>query len=506
MAVPGDEIVAAVSERDWMTSQKWIDTPTKPKWPMRGKLLSVEKASEHRADPACKFFGACGGCRTQHVAYIEQLQDKQRRIETLFEPVKADFSPGMELREIVGVQDGKHYNYRNKTEFTCSTGRWLLDDDRDESLDQSEDNDVKSRFPFTVGFFPLALSNARRQRRKSKRASNRRWSPRILSIDECALQDNACNRVLKSFVAECEAAGIEAYNFNSHQGFLKQVVLRRGTNASGQTEIMLGLVTTTMGDAQSEELVRIVNKIASTGGCDPDAQLVSVIQRLDMEAQRHRGIDNEHASAEVTERVLFGQAYFEDTLLNHRFHVSFDSFFQPNSAQASLLYREVQRELALAKTPPVVWDLFCGVGSIGICMGSFARKVVGFEIVPAAVKKAEVNASLNGYSKSRMQFYCADLTQEWPQGQLDADFELPDVVIVDPPRAGLHKKLIKFLRRLAPRQICYISCNPNTQVDDIKVLCREDMDGSSYRVCHLQPVDMLPHTPHIETVAWLERI
>lgn len=520
MTVPGDKVVVEVSERDFQLSQRWTTTPTKPKWPLRGKLLMLEAPSAQRATPRCKYFGACGGCRTQHVEYAEQRREKQRRVEELFAPIQADVSPGMEIRTIRGVADAGGssgaYHYRNKTEFTCSTGRWLLDSDRVDAQDGAneveEEQDVQSRFPFTVGFFPLALTNARRQRRRSKR-SRRRWSPRILSIDQCALQDAACNHLLQALVARCVEAGVEAYDFDSHSGFLKQIVLRRGVNPHANVEIMLGLVTTSMDGPQSDALRHIVGDLSADeellrGHEDGvNARLVSVVQRMDPEAQRHRQQDaaGEGDRGEDCERVLFGEAYLEDTLLGHRFRISFDSFFQPNSVQASVLYREVQRELALEETPPVIWDLFCGVGSIGICMGPFARKVVGFEIVRAAVDNARVNAQLNGYSESQMEFHYADLTQEWPQ-ELDVVAERPDVVIVDPPRAGLHKKLVKFLRRLAPSKICYISCNPNTQVDDLKRLCQDESEGASYRVRHLQPVDMLPHTPHIETVAWLERV
>lgn len=498
LTVPGDHVVAAVSERDFQVTQRWEATPTKPKWPIRGKLETIEAPSRHRSTPRCsKYFGACGGCRTQHVTYQEQLRDKQQRVEALFAPWET------EIRAIKGADtnDQEPYHYRNKMEFTCSTGRWLLDADRAQTKDgQAEDGQTDedaSQFPFTVGFFPLAMSNARRVRKRSK-ASRRRWSPRILSIDSCALQLDECNAVLQEVVAECQANGVEAFDFRSNAGFLKNIVLRRGTNQDGQTELMLGLVTTSLDGEQSQLLADIATDIGSRMD-----SVVSVVQRVDAQSAReHRanGVDDETP----TERVLFGRSYLEDSVLDHTFRVSFDSFFQPNSSQASVLYREVQRELATLETPPVVWDLFCGVGSIGICMGPFARKVVGVEIVAAAVDKARENARLNGYGEEQMEFHCADLTQAWPEAAL-ANIARPDVVIVDPPRAGLHKKLIKLLRRLAPARICYISCNPDTQASDFELLSRDDLDGAAYRARYVQPVDMLPHTPHIETVAWLDR-
>uniref|UniRef100_M4BYT9 TRAM domain-containing protein n=1 Tax=Hyaloperonospora arabidopsidis (strain Emoy2) TaxID=559515 RepID=M4BYT9_HYAAE len=471
----------------------------------------------------------------QHVSYNQQLREKQNWVHELF--ASRNHSPDMESRAILGVEtdggdDARVYHYRNKMEFTCSTGRWLLEGD--EPADDDRASSTTSRYPFTVGMFPVMSVSARRSKQihgRSKARGRRAavWSPRILSLKECLLQPSACNKLLQQLVSRCEGAGLQAYDFNTHEGHLKQIVLRRGLNRQGRTEVMLGLVTTTFSGEQSELLQHIVRDLVQEHEKDllaenaDDSRLVSIVQSLDGEAQRHRRrrecVASGSTTEEVTsERVLYGSSHLEDTVLGHTFKISFDSFFQPNSAQANVLYREIQVMVESLPEKPVVWDLFCGVGSIGICMGAHAKRVVGFELVEAAVERAEVNAQLNGYSRDHMQFFCVDLTKNWQEEELQAKIrsssddlsaDFPDVVIVDPPRAGLHKKLIKMLRRMAPRYICYVSCNPHSQALDLEEICAhakpEKGELGTYRVRHLQPVDMLPHTPHIETIAWLER-
>ncbi|POM72785.1 RNA methyltransferase, partial [Phytophthora palmivora] len=527
-AAPGDELQAEIWERDVQSREKWATDKPKDAWPIFGQQVQVSRPSDQRVQPLCnKYFGICGGCKLQHVNYAQQLREKQRWIRELF--AKRKHSPDMETRDILGVATDKDstgiYHYRNKMEFTCSAGRWLLNEDK--SADYDDGVAAPLRYPFTVGMFPVASVSARRSKQIHGKSKARRrraavWNPRILSLNECLLQTTACNQLLQRLVIRCENAGLQAYDFNTHEGFLKQIVLRRGINGHGRMEIMLGLVTTSFDGEQSELLKDIVKDLVQTNdkymltetGDSP--RLVSIVESLDSEAQRHqRRRDDSTAETidtAITERVLYGSSYLEDTILNHRFKISFDSFFQPNSVQASVLYHEIQRMMATLPEKPVVWDLFCGVGSIGICIAKHAKKVVGFELVEAAVEHAKVNARLNNYSHDHMQFYCVDLAKNWQEEVLlekivsNNTSDLPDMVIVDPPRAGLHKKLIKMLRRMAPRHICYVSCNPHSQVPDLEAFCAkakpEVGEVGTYRVQYLQPVDMLPHTPHIETIAW----
>ncbi|KAG7375455.1 hypothetical protein PHYPSEUDO_001134 [Phytophthora pseudosyringae] len=533
-AVPGDELEAEIWDRDVQSREKWAADTPQGAWPIFGQQVQVSRPSDHRAQPLCsKYFGICGGCKLQHVSYAQQLLEKQEWIRDLF--AERGHSLDMEIRDILGVESGGEtagiYHYRNKMEFTCSTGRWLLDEDK-----PSDNGSEAARYLFTVGMFPVSSVSVRRSKQihgksKSRRRRTAAWSPRILSLNECLLQASACNRLLQQVVTRCEDAGLQAYDFNTHEGFLKQIVVRRGVNGQGLTEIMLGLVTTTFDGEQSELLRGIVHDLVEEhkkdllAETDEAPRLVSIVERLDSEAQRHRR-QKDAATPESMregtnmERVLYGNSYLEDTILGHRFQVSYDSFFQPNSVQASVLYHEIQRMMATLPQKPVVWDLFCGVGSIGICMGAHAKKVVGFELIDAAVERAKVNARLNGYSSDHMQFFCVDLAKNWQEDELlekivsssdgtSVSSDLPDMVIVDPPRAGLHKKLIRMLRRMAPRRICYVSCNPHSQVADLEAFCvkakPEVGEVGTYRVRHLQPVDMLPQTPHIETIAWLER-
>lgn len=528
-ALPGEQLLVEIWERDFIASQKWKVTKKEPKWPVFGQQVELLAPSEHRVTPLCeKLFGACGGCKQQHLVYAQQLVHKQKRIEELFSD--RQHSPEMQLRAILGANesDGGHdgdavYHYRNKMEFTCSTGRWLLDSDK---IHEDVAQTPQQQFPFTIGLFPVSSTSVRRARqqggKRRRGKGNASWSPRILSIDDCSLQDPAANAILSQLSTRLEKAELEAYNFQTNQGFLKQLVIRKGVNLEKQTEIMIGLVTTSLDGEQSEVLKREIDELVHDfhTASASNARIVSVVQCLDEQTLRHQGRDSTGIQREQT---LFGQSFFHDTILSHSFQVSFDSFFQPNTAQASRLYREIQKSMslnqdsdtsaAINKKKPVIWDLFCGVGSIGICMGEFASKVYGFEIVAAAVEKAKLNAQLNGYSADEMQFFTMDLTKRWDENEWSVKIENPDIVIVDPPRAGLHNKLIKLLRRLGPPQICYVSCNPESQVRDLELLCKQDEGKigddapvlASYEVEFVQPVDMLPHTPHIETIAWLRR-
>lgn len=510
-AVPGEKLAVELWEEDLLPRRDGKER-RKPLTTIFGNQMDVLEPSIHRVAPACsKYFGSCGSCKHQHVTYEMQLQQKQERVKELFAKTQL---PSFELLPILGVPDhAALLQYRNKMEFTCSTGRWLLQTEDKQTPEDNEENDSDSAIaeskvekspPFTIGLFPVATATARRARtfgfrRRGKRVAA--WSPRILSIDECLLQDSVCNSLLQRLTVLCEDAGVEAYNFQSHKGFLKQIVLRKGLH-KGTPEIMLGLVTTSFEGPQNDSMQSVVDALVAE--FKPAEGLVSIVQRLDEEALRHQGLSH----LEGRERVLYGRDYLRDTILDHSFQLSFDSFFQPNTAQASLLYREIQKTLK-SKFPvnkPIVWDLFCGVGSIGICMGAYAERVVGFEIVEAAVTSARANALANGYNDHQMQFFCLDLTKPWDEAELTerlGSAERPDLVIVDPPRAGLHNKLIKLLHKLAPKQICYVSCNPNTQVRDLEMLC---VDAENpYTLESVKPVDMLPHTPHIETIAWLHR-
>lgn len=552
-ALPGEFLKAEVWERDLVASAKRAALAS-AKQPVFGSALEVLTPSDHRVVPQCtKYFGACGGCRLQHLAYAQQLHHKQLRVAELLSG--RTHSPAMELRDIIGVSppndgsDGSDtgvYHYRNKMEFTCSTGRWLLDSDKRTNRSQEEDDDnaasTQPSFPFTIGLFPVPSTSVQRarqvsgKRRRGGKSSTVSWSPRILSIDECALQNNAGNRVLRFLSARLEASGVNAYDFQTNRGFLKQLVVRTGFNAREQrTEVMVGLVTTSLQGEQSTALQAAVDAfIADFAGANDAAgdttRLVSVVQRLDDQSLREQQARSDSSDSGATpvsrERTLVGDAFFHDSVLGHTFQVSFDAFFQPNTVQAARLYGEIRAAVAafyrgvrrsdgVADKPPsgVVWDLFCGVGSIGICLGDLGPKIVGFEIVDAAVERARANARLNGYADAAMEFFVVDLAKPWDANEWSGTVAQPDIVVVDPPRAGLHQKLIKTLRRVAPARICYVSCNPETQARDLELLCAVEADTNdtnngglaAYDVEFVKPVDMLPHTPHIETIAWLTK-
>jgi tRNA/tmRNA/rRNA uracil-C5-methylase (TrmA/RlmC/RlmD family) len=493
------------------------------------------RPSPHKVSPHCtKYFGICGGCKNQNLLYQEQLKQKQYRVEDLFDDVKKQSE--IQIRSIIGVEK-ESYHYRNKMEFSCSAGRWLLDKDKRSSS-------ANNRPDFTLGFFPSASSSVRRSRRK-------RWNPRILSIDECALQDPLFDDILNFIRKRCEQEEIKAFDFEKNTGFLKSLTLRQGKSHLKGKEVLIGFTTTKLNCVQSVKLSQIASELLTH--FNGSSNIVSIVQRLDDDAYRQLIKRSEsNSDPPLKTKVLHGDDVFHDSILGRVFQISLESFFQPNTSQAEVLYEQVQVAVSTIMKErglkPIIWDLFCGVGSIGICMAELAKKVYGFEIVKTAIEKATLNASLNGYDSSQMEFFCLDLTQKWgihqdfefeiqggPAGfqenlrwrqylksdKADEDasekkkvtLEYPDIVIVDPPRAGLHPKLIKFLQRLGAPHIVYVSCNPLTQARDLTLLSEVKLDEiddndvrALYQSVYLQPVDMMPHTPHVETVVLLQRV
>ncbi|RHY34316.1 hypothetical protein DYB32_001295 [Aphanomyces invadans] len=416
--------------------------------------------SDRFVEPLCPYFDDCGGCKTQHVPYDQQVAAKQSSVERLLHPIPT-----------ASVNHAKYlFHYRNKTEFTVSSGRWRTKHDK---------KDLNESHAFTIGFFPKSTG------------TSRKWDGRVVSIHSCMLQDNIANRILQAVTTVVESLGdqIAAYDHLRHEGELRNLMVRVGTASNGSKEVMIGFNTATLSSGIG---LLILPALLAALSPDDAALVKSIVQYVDPEMQRR------HRQTESL-RVLHGTSYIHDTILNSTFRVSLHSFFQPNTAMASVLYAHLVEFVATySPTPPVVWDLFCGVGSIGICLAPHARHVVGIEIAPEAVVDAAQNAADNGVH-DKTTYVCADVLKAESQDLL-ASLPHPDIVVVDPPRPGLSKPLISYLCDvIQPRAIVYVSCNPSTQARDLQeMLVKYDVNGS-------QPVDMLPHTPHVENIVYLER-
>ncbi len=412
-----------------------------------GQLLSIIKPSKDRVEPACRHFGHCGGCQWQMLPYAMQLQAKQAQVQDQYERIgHLEIPP---INPIIGADP--IYCYRNKMEFSFSPRGWV------EHFSPTDATNPECRIP-ALGFHaPGSFST-------------------VVNIEHCHLQGELPN-ALRNFVgAYAREHGISFYDILSHSGLLRSLVVR--TNLKG--EVMLLLVVSSNGEPETVEallraLLRAFPMIHSLQwGVNPKAN--------------DSLFDVEFTPCSSTESYLMEQ------LGDLSFLVSPKSFFQTNSYQALRLYQEVQRLLPV-REDDVLYDLYCGTGTIGLFLGRHARRIVGVEEVPMAVDDARLNAARNGIQNAH--FFAGDvlriLTPDFiaQQGQ-------PTVLVTDPPRAGMHPRVVEFLLGLRVPRMVYVSCNPATQARDLALLTAQ------YRVMAIQPVDMFPHTKHVECIALLE--
>ncbi len=405
--------------------------------------LDVIAESPHAVGLRCNHFEYCGGCTFQNLDYREQISAKEAQIRDVFQRIGGFENPVVE--SIFPCEE--IYHYRNKMEFTFSNRRWTLPDE-----------DKQTPRDFALGLHIPGRYD------------------KILNIEACALQDPTADEILRFVKRKVQEKGLQPYDIRTHTGFLRNLVIR---SAAGTGEIMVNLVT-------AYEDVPAV-KVISAEIAENFPLVVSVVNNI-----TGRKAGTARGEYEVT---LQGQNYITETLGKYRFQISANSFFQTNSKQARRLY-DLAGEMCGFSSEDIVYDLYCGTGSIGIYISDAVRKVYGFELEPSAIRDARRNADLNQVDK--IEFFEGDLMNLLAESKRELSLELPDVVIVDPPRAGLHPRTIRDMLKLSPGRIIYISCNPSTQARDVSLLCRD-----AYRLEKIQPVDMFPHTPHVENIVLL---
>ena len=435
-AVPGSRVKAMITKRR--------------KGFAEARVLSELQASPHADAPRCAHFGVCGGCATQNYLYEQQLQQKQTQVADVFRRIgRLD---GLDIRPIIGC--GETYNYRNKMEFTFSPHAWLVDPHQKEAApEQVLGLHVPGRFD------------------------------KVLDIDECHLQHPLGNRVLalvKQLAARYE---LEPWDVHTHKGFLRHLVVRVA-GAASEPQLMVNLVTS------REDVKRLKPLVDELVGQVPEVS--SLINNINT-----RKATVAYGEWEVK---LHGSPFITAQLRGLRFDISANSFFQTNTAQAGVLYEQIEKAANLDGSE-MLFDLYCGTGTIAIDLARQAREVAGFEMVDSAVDDAARNALANEVFNVR--FFHADLGDRYFANhgkRLFKQVDKPDVIVSDPPRAGMHPKLVKEVMDLAAKKIVYVSCNPATQARDVALL----VEGG-YQVKYLQPVDMFPHTPHIENLCVLDR-
>ena len=407
-----------------------------------GKIIELKKASEYRTDPFCEHFGTCGGCKWQHMTYAAQLQFKQKTVAgALGHLAKIDVS---EMLPIVGSPADKYY--RNKLEYTFSNKRWL--NDGENRTDEQPDMDA-------LGFHVPGRFD------------------KILDIQHCYLQADPSNDLRNSIRDFAKQQGISFYGLKDHTGALRNLIIR--TSSTG--ELMVIVVFAYATDEEMDSLMGFIDK--------KFPQITSLLY-----------IINQKKNDTIFDQEVIawrGPEYIHEEMLGIKFRIGPKSFYQTNSAQALKLY-EITRDFAGFKGDELVYDLYTGAGTIANFIAGNVREVVGVEYVPTAIEDAKINSQINNIANTK--FYAGDM-----KDVLNAAFVVehgkPDVIITDPPRAGMHPDVVNRLMEIEAEKIVYVSCNPATQARDLLVL------KEKYDVAKIQPVDMFPHTQHVENVVLL---
>ena len=412
------------------------------------EAVKFHEYSTERAEPFCKHYGVCGGCKWQCLAYEHQLKYKQQQVVDALTRIGKVELP--EVMPILGSE--KTREYRNKLEFTFSNKRWLTWEEVAENVEYDNMNALGFHIP---GAFD-----------------------KVLDIHECALMQGLNNRLRNGIRDFANAEGIPFYDLRSHSGVLRGMMLRTSTTG----EVMLLIQARVESDGDRMCLEKALQYIADSF---PEVtSLLYVINNKcndtfgDLEVVTYKGTD-----------VIY------EEMEGLRFKVGPKSFYQTNSEQAYNLYK-VAREFAALTGEEVVYDLYTGTGTIANFVAAKAKKVVGIEYVEDAIIDARVNAELNGFDN--LAFFAGDMKDILTRDFIN-EHGRPDVIITDPPRAGMHTDVVDTILFAAPKRIVYVSCNPATQARDLQLL---DVD---YKVVAVQPVDMFPHTHHVENVVLLER-
>lgn len=409
-----------------------------------GRIVELLEPSPLRTEPRCRYFGTCGGCKWQHVRYEAQLEAKRQSVYEAL--VHHGGFEDVEVRPT--LPSPRLYGYRNKMEFSFSADRWLTPDEiaSGRPLDRH----------FAVGLHVPGNFY------------------KVIDLEECHLPEPITVRLLNALRAFFKAKGWEPWDIRRHEGYLRHLVIRTGTRTG---EVMVNLVTSRYDEARMAELGAFLQ--------EQFPEVTTLVNTINS-----RPAQVSYGEATYT---IFGPGVIHDCIGPFRFEIAPDAFFQTNTEQAERLY-EVARELAALRPDDLVYDLYCGTGTISIFIAPHVRHVVGVELVASAVENARANAAANGITNCT--FVAGDLLEVLTPAFVRTHGR-PDVVIVDPPRAGMHPRVVRRIGQLRPERFVYVSCNPQTQARDLKLL--RDL----YRIEAVQPVDLFPHTDHVESVVAL---
>jgi 23S rRNA (uracil1939-C5)-methyltransferase len=407
-----------------------------------GQISSFSQASEDRIDPVCKHFGTCGGCKWQHITYEAQLAHKAKHVQDNLQKLSTIELP--EFQPIQGAPSATYY--RNKMEYTFSDSRWLTREEIDEGNELSRT---------ALGFHIPKMFD------------------KILNIEHCHLQEDPSNSIRNALKEFADQEGLSYYNIRNNLGLLRNLIIR----ITATKEVMVLVQFGANEGADIDKVMKFLDEAFPT-----ITSLLYVINEKKNET-----------FFDLPVVTFSGQSYITEKMGELSFRVGPKSFFQTNSEQAKVLYDRVV-EMAALQPDELVYDLYTGTGTIANYVASQVKEVIGIESVVEAVADAKVNAELNNINNTK--FYAGDM-KELLDDAFIAKHGRPDVIITDPPRAGMHKNVVETMLRIKPKRIIYVSCNPATQARDLELM------KDHYIVDKVQPVDMFPQTHHVENIVRL---
>ncbi len=411
------------------------------------EAVRFHRYATERAVPFCRHYGVCGGCKWQVLPYEAQLRYKQKQVVDNLTRIGKIALP--EISPILG--SARTERYRNKLEFTFSDKRWLTK----EEIRQAVVYDQMNALGFHI---PEAFD-------------------KVLHIERCLLQDDVSNRIRNAVFEYACAHDYPFINLRTHEGMLRNLIVRTSTTG----ELMVILVAKIETDGQLERFKRLLGYVA-----DAFPEISSLLYFINNKVN--------DTITDLDAHLFKGEDHIFEQMEGLRFKVGAKSFYQTNSEQAYVLYQTVRRFASLTGGE-LVYDLYTGTGTIANFLARQARQVVGIEYVPEAIEDAKTNSRINGIDNTL--FFAGDMKDLLTEAFVDA-YGRPDVIVTDPPRAGMHPDVVKVLLATASPRIVYVSCNPATQARDLQLL------DAAYRVKAVQPVDMFPHTHHVENVVLLE--
>jgi len=409
------------------------------------KLLEVLEPGPNRIEPRCQHAQNCGGCSWQHIDYDYQLQFKKEHVRDHMQRIGG--LSDLQINDTIGCDQS--YYYRNKMEYSIGHKRWL-------SREEINRDEFVSDRCFAAGLHAPGRFD------------------KILNLKECHLQDPVSYNILNFVRSWCIEHDVDPYNTIDHEGFMRNVVIR---NAYHTDDLMVNLVTY----KDDQEIIQQL----SDALLDTFSNITTIVNNVN---------DRKNPTAVGRyEKVIYGPGYITDKIGPYHFNIDANAFFQTNTHQAERLY-EVAKDFADIKPNDVIYDLYCGVGTLSLFLSNRAKQVVGIELEEVAIGNARKNAEENGVNN--VAFVKGDMKDVFTK-KITKEYGNPDCLITDPPRSGMHPDVVQRLNELKVPKLVYVSCDSSTMARDLKEL------NKVYDILEIQPVDMFPQTYHIETVAKL---